>query len=68
MLKRAATVVWWIGVLCIAGGVVGMFSTGRLSDAWLPLLMGAVAAVVFFSAAFILGGTFWRPPAGPASR
>ena len=61
MLKRLATVIWWIGAICAGGGIIGVFF-GRASEAWVSLMFGALGACIFFSAAYVVGGSFWRPP------
>lgn len=67
MLKRAATVVWWIGAMCFAAGLLGMLRMGNLVEAAASVGVGAFFGAVFMSCAYILGGTFLKPPTGPLS-
>lgn len=73
MIKRAATVIWWLGALFGALVILmffGFLFVGRdtsdgitylaVNAAWVPFAMFAVA--------YIMGGTFWRPATGPLSR
>lgn len=67
MLKRLATVIWWIGAACIAGGFIGIFFN-KPSEMYMPLLAGGFFGAIFFSITYVLGGTFLSPPAGPMSK
>lgn len=68
MLKRAATVVWWLGAMCAAGGLLGMLRSNGLHEIWIGPAIGAMGAAFFCSCAYILGGTFLRPPTGLLSQ
>lgn len=68
MVKRAATVIWWIGVMCILGGLGAGLTSSSLSDAGISALFGLGGGFAIFSFVYILSGSFLRPPTGPLSR
>lgn len=73
MLKRAAAVVWWAGVLVLAGFAAaearGLYGrVDGLGEIGLMLAIGAFCTAPLWALSYVLGGTFWRPPTGPLSR
>lgn len=75
MLKRAATVIWWLGAFVLAAIVCFAAYVSATADRpgnWEGLVMIAFGAgwapVVAFCVAYVLGGSFWRPATGPLSK
>lgn len=68
MLKRFATVIWWIGVMSLLGGAISTIGGTSMSERFVSFACGAIGAIVAFSFTYILGGTFLKPPTGPLSR
>lgn len=68
MLKRAATVIWWLGALCFAAGAIGTVTGRDIGHRFAILAIGAVPALACFTLCYILAGTFRNPPTGPLSR
>lgn len=69
MVKRFAVVLWWVGALWFVGAAVGFpvgFATAQPGNQLSTALTisGALAfcGVVCWTLAFILAGTFRRPP------
>lgn len=76
MLKRLALVLWWWGLLW--GGIWGLaaaagtydnmsrggyFVSALLASALAaPAAALAAATIPWWAVAFVLGGSFWRPP------
>jgi hypothetical protein len=65
MLKRLGLVAWWLGaiVLALTGAIAVYASISTGDSAYLAIFVYAVIiALALWSLAFILGGSFWRPP------
>lgn len=66
MIRRFALVTWWLGALLGAGlivaGIVEGVRTGRLDSTLAISGGGALMALPFWALAFVLSGSFWRPP------
>jgi hypothetical protein len=60
VVRRVALVVWWLGALCLVVGFAGMFVAER--NHWLMLAMGAMFTIPCWAVAFILAGSFLKPP------
>lgn len=65
MAKRFALVVWWLGALVVAstavGAVVALFDARPMNSLGNVALL-LIPAAVCWAIAFVLGGSFWRPP------
>lgn len=69
MLKRMALVLWWLGALAGVGFLiappVALVADG-LRSAGVAIAVAATGGVALVAAcwavAFVLGGSFWRPP------
>jgi len=59
MIRRLAVVLWWIGAILVALGVYGVLNH---SETIVLIAFLFFPAVVCFSLAFVLGGSFLRPP------
>lgn len=68
MLKRSATVIWWLGVMCLASGIWAGLNSSSLSEARTFILLGIGGGFAIFSFVYILSGNFLRPPTGPLSK
>ena len=68
ILFRLGQVAWWFGALvalaAILGAGVALFNDGHnsIGGAGFVLAMGAVFTVPAWAVAFVLAGSFWRPP------
>lgn len=63
MLKRLAQVVWWIGfTVGVMGGLITATISSNGDTAMGNLAIGAAWALCCWTLAFVLGGSFWRPP------
>lgn len=67
MLDRLATVIWWIGVMNLAGGVVAAVRSSSMKEGVSMFALFAVFALAIFAAVYVLAGTFLSPPVGPLS-
>lgn len=67
MIDRLATVIWWIGALSMAAGLVGIFFN-KPSEMWMPVALGGIPCAICFSLTYILAGSFSSPPVGPLSK
>lgn len=72
MLKRLALVFWWLGALAGAGFLIAppiALVVDGLRTAGTAIAVAATAGVLtvgaFWALAFVLGGSFWRPPRPP---
>jgi hypothetical protein len=65
---RLGRVFWWLGALLGAVAGVAWVSTALTENVWLvfagPLVFIGLAAP-FWAIAYVLSGSFWRPPAEP---
>jgi hypothetical protein len=69
VLRRLAIVAWWIGAavagFAIAAAVVVILE-GRTKDAFEALALATLPITLpCWIVAYVLGGSFWRPPAKP---
>ncbi|MDA8363705.1 MAG: hypothetical protein M0Z84_07765 [Gammaproteobacteria bacterium] len=57
MLKRLGRVVWWFGAFLFLFAVYGLTRA-----AYLGVAAYSTFGVFAWSLAYVLGGSFWRPP------
>lgn len=64
MIKRVALVVWWIGALMgVFFGLAALGAAASHSDESFAIFGGGAFLVICtWAVAFILGGSFWKPP------
>lgn len=60
MLKRLATVIWWIGTL--SGSAIVLTHLNDLGMLELFGMLGAFCYLAGCAICFVLGGSFWKPP------
>lgn len=60
MLKRLGRVVWWLGLAVLIFGMV-VAGRGAMGGPEILLPFGIFTALAW-GLAYVLGGSFWRPP------
>lgn len=70
MRHRLATVFWWGGALIGAGLLaIAILALQASKDGWIAATMAGIGLVIItipcWALAFVLGGSFWKPPARP---
>lgn len=69
MVRRIAIVVWWVGALWFAAGMLGAVLALFLADgniianAFAILVLCSLVGVASWTISYILAGSFRRPPA-----
>jgi hypothetical protein len=69
MLRRFSLVVWWLGALMAATGLIScafglvvLLKGEAVPEFFATAALLAVATGVLWAVAFVLAGSFWRPP------
>lgn len=63
MLERIGVVAWWLGAIVLSIGFVVVVAQSETSGAFYAgILVLLVLWLPLWALAFILGGSFWRPP------
>ena len=65
MAKRFALVVWWVGAIFVLGTALGTIVAlfgPRPVNTIMNVALLLIPAAACWAIAFVLGGSFWKPP------